>query len=93
MRFKVYGQMMDNDKKSRKQHIKSGEWYRLTGEVEIFTDTETFMNNFPHVASHNKPEMKSVKFPATINIEPYKKHPVILCIWFGGYGLGIAGSK
>ena len=93
MRFKVYGQMYDNDKKSRKRHIKNKEWYQLKGEVEIFTDTETFAKKFPFVASHNKPEMKNVKVPATIGIEPYKTHPVTLNIWFDGYGIGLAGGN
>lgn len=93
MRFKVYGEMVDNDKKSRKQHLKSGEWYKLKGEVEIFTDAETFVSSFPRVASHDKPEIRSVKLPATIGIEPYKKHPITLNIWFDSYALGIMGNN
>ena len=91
MRIKAYSDMVDNDKKSRKQHYKSKEDYELKGEVEIFTDTETFIKGFPfQCPTHDRPEMRNNVMKATIKIAPYKERPQVFNIWFGNYGLAIA---
>ena len=79
----------DNDKKSRKEHLKNDEWYEFHGVVEIFTDPETFVSRFPYVASHDKPEIKSNVLPAIIRIAPYKKRIETVNIFFGDVGLGL----
>lgn len=80
---------IDKDKKSRRAHLKNNIWYEYTGSVEIFTDAETFAKDFPLVASHDKPEIKSNVLPARISVEPYKNHPKVLNIYFDDYGFAI----
>lgn len=91
-RVKINGFYVDKDKKSRKEHVKNNKWYEFTGIVEIFTDSDTFVSQFPHVPTKDKPELKSNSLPARIIVEPYKKHPKVLNIFFDGKGLGLEGK-
>lgn len=88
-RLKINNFNKDNDKKSRKYHLKNNIWYEYRGSIEIFTDSETFATNFPHVASYDKPEIKRNIIPAIIKVEPYKKEISLLNIFFDDVGLGL----
>lgn len=90
-RVKINNFYIDKNKKSRKEHIKNNEWYEFTGIVEIYTDSETFISQFPYVPTHDKPEIKSNMFSARIKVEPYKKSPKTLNIFFDNVGLGLGG--
>jgi len=88
-KIKINNFYFDNDKKSRKAHIKNNQWYEFTGSVEIFTDAETFARQYPFVASHDKPEIRSLIIPARIRIEPYKKKIKTINILFDEVGIGL----
>lgn len=89
LRLKINNFHLDNDKKSRKEHLKNNQWYEFSGSVEIFTDPETFSQRFPFVPTYDKPEIRNMKIPAQIRIEPYKKKIQTINIFFDEVGLGL----
>lgn len=89
-KLKINNFSFDNDKKSRKEHLKNNQWYEFTGSVEIFTDAETFAKKFPYVPTYDKPEIRKLTIPARIRVEPYKKKIQTINILFDEIGLGLS---
>lgn len=85
------------DKKTRKAHLKSDEWYEYTGYIEYWIDDdhmdflsclETYAIPIKAVPWHHFDGRPSIikKSPATIKIAPYEKYPVTYNLWFEGIG-------
>ena len=83
---------IDNDKKAKKQRIKTDQWYEYAGSVEYYTNRlqdrfKDIINQWPYVTDASYGEVHNV--PAIIKIQPYKKNPKVYNIFFEGYGIGI----
>ncbi|MCX2573659.1 hypothetical protein [Pedobacter sandarakinus] len=96
--FKVtmFGQVVEMDKKKRKEAIKSGKWYEYPAMVEYYTANmsdrfEDLIVNWPIVSYSNESEKHYVA--ATVTIAPYKDKPKNYNIWFEGLGLAIQITK
>lgn len=86
------------DKKSRKEHLKSGKWYEYNGTVEYYVNNElptikqimkrsSIFGSFPLITPSTDTRKRNVN--ATIQIAPYKDHPRVYNIWFEGVAVGI----
>ena len=92
MKVKLFAMSVDNDKKAKKQRIKTDQWYEYTGTVEYYTNGlwdkfKDIVNQWPYVPDASYGEVHTVS--ATIKIQPYKKNPKVYNILFEGYGIGI----
>ena len=91
------------DKKSKKKHIKSGEWYEYTGKVEFYisddnTDIYEIFKKSKRAAFITKKAMgerpvKRIVRNATIRVKPYKRKPQVYNIFFDKVGVGINFGK
>lgn len=87
------------DKKTKKHHLKSNEWYEYSGVVEYFVKDEhdtikdilkrgSAFGRIPAIQSTWSGARKRTA-KATIKIAPYKDHPRVYNIWFEGVAVGI----
>lgn len=87
------------DKKTKKHHLKSNEWYEYSGVVEYFVKDEhdtikdilkrgSAFGRIPAIQS-TWPGARKRTAKATIKIAPYKDHPRVYNIWFEGVAVGI----
>lgn len=83
------------DKKERKAHEKSKQWYEYSGWVEYYvTDEyptvekvlETY--KFPLISPKGETARAKRRARATIKIAPYKKEPTCFNVYFDGVGVG-----
>ncbi|QPH37899.1 hypothetical protein [Pedobacter endophyticus] len=88
----MLGQVVETDKKKRKEAIKSGKWYEYPAMVEYYTANmsdrfKDIINRWPLDGYNTDFEKHYV--PATVTIPPYKDKPVNYNIWFEELGLAI----
>lgn len=85
------------DKKERKAHEKSKQWYEYSGWVEYYvTDEyptiekvlETY--KFPLISPTGETARAKRRARATIKIAPYKKEPTCFNVYFDGVGVGFS---
>ena len=88
------------NKKERKAHMKSNQWYEYSGWVEYYvTDDyptiekvlETY--KFPLIEPNGQTSRAKRRARATIKIAPYKKEPECFNIYFDGVGVGVSFNK
>lgn len=95
-RFKITN-YVEPSKKTKKEHLKSKQWYDYNGIVEYYvTDkyptakacVRSSSGNFPSVLPTTEGAKKKT-VNARIQIAPYKDHPQVYNIWFEDVGVGI----
>ena len=89
-----------SDKKERKNHLNSNQWYEYQGWVEYYvTDEYPTIEKvlehyqFPMVDPNGMGARAKRRTKATIRIAPYKKEPECFNIYFDGVGVGISFNK
>ena len=86
------------DKKTKKEHLKSGKWYEYSGTVEYYVNEElptikdilkrgSIVGRFPTISQSYGTYRRIAN--ATIQIAPYKDYPQVYNIFFDGVGVGI----
>lgn len=85
------------DKKARKEHLKTGEWFSFWGTVEYYVNdeyptAEDLAKNcrlvVPNPRTDQSPSVKR-QADCKIKIAPFKKEPECWNIYFDGIGIGI----
>ncbi|MCX3266462.1 hypothetical protein [Pedobacter agri] len=92
LKVTMFGQVVETDKKKRKEAIKSGKWYEYPAMVEYYTANmsdrfKDIIGKWPLDGYNTDFEKHYV--PATVTIPPYKDKPVNYNIWFEDLGLAI----
>lgn len=88
------------DKKERKMHEKSNQWYEYSGWVEYYvTDDYPTIEKvlekykFPLIEPKGDSARAKRRARATIKIAPYKKEPTCFNIYFDAVGVAISFNK
>lgn len=92
MKVTMFGQVVEKDKKKRKEALKSKTWYEYPAMVEYYT--LNMADRFKDVIGRWPLDGYNTDFekhyvPATVKIAPYKDKPDSYNVWFEDYGLAL----
>ena len=94
MKVVINNFVLDTDKKSKKERMKSNTWYEYSGTVEYYT--ELTFQNFGEFTEYwpysywNTSNGKKHVVKAKIKIAPYEDYPQLYNIFFENYGVAIS---